>query len=102
MTVPSMVTVPATDEVILANEAELERWDISIKKLCSILFLSTKSAPNGFLIRLAGRPASRQQPDGQVACEAMTEKYLNSSMQRRGILMLKLNGMMVMLIRLRL
>ncbi|CAM9942141.1 unnamed protein product, partial [Ascophyllum nodosum] len=35
----------------------------------------------------------RQQPDGQAAWRATGKKYLNSSMQRRSILMRKLNGM---------
>ena len=82
LTVPSMVTVPPTDELIFANGAELERWDACNQKLYSVLFLSTKGSANSFLERFAGRPDSRQQPDGQTAWKAMTEKYLNFSMQR--------------------
>ena len=94
VTVPSMATVPSTDEFILANRAELVQWDAYNKQLYSVLFLCTKSAANNFLVRFAGRPGSRQQPDGQAAWRAiMGEKYLNSSMQRRCILMRKLNGM---------
>ena len=44
--VPSMVTVPPTDELILANRAELEHWDASDKQFYSIIFLSTKGAAN--------------------------------------------------------
>ena len=88
-----MLTVPPTDELTLANRAELVRWDAYNKQLYSVLFLFTKRASNSFLVRFAGRPNSRQQPDGQAAWKAMGEKYLNSSMQRRRILMHKLNGM---------
>ena len=45
------------------------------------------------LVRFAGRPSSRQQPDRQAAWRVIDEKYLNSSMQRRHILMCKMNGM---------
>ena len=91
--VPSMATVPPMDELILANRAEVVRWDAYNKKLYSVLFLCTQGALNSFLVRFAGRPNSRQQPDGQAAWRATGEKYLNSSMQRRRILMRKLNGM---------
>ena len=94
--VPSMVTVPPTDEVILTNGAEFERWDVCNKKLYSILFLSTKGAVNSFLVCFAGGPDPRQQPDGQAGWKAMNAKYLNSSRQRWRILMRKLNGMVMM------
>ena len=72
ITVPSMVTVPPTDEHIFANGAELERWDdVYNKQLYSVLFVSTKGAATSFLVRFAGRSGSRQQPDGQVAWEVM-------------------------------
>ena len=93
MTVPSMVIVSPTDERILANRAELVRWDVYNKKLYSVLFLCTKGAANSFLVRFVGRPDSRQQPDRQVAWISMGEKCLNSSIQRRRILMRRLNGM---------
>ena len=80
MTVPSMATVPPTDELILANQAELVRWGTLNKQLYSVLFSCTKGAANSLLVRFAGRPDSRQQPDGQAAWRAMGEKYLNSSM----------------------
>ena len=51
---------------------------------------------NNFLARFAGRSDARQQPDGQAARKAMTEKYLNFSMQRRCIVVRKLNGMVMM------
>ena len=91
--VPSMATVPSTDELILANRAEFVQWDAYNKQLYRVLFLCTKGGENSFLICFAGRPGSRQQLDGQVAWRAMGEKYLNSSMQWRCILMRKLNGM---------
>ena len=59
-----MVTVPLTDGLILANGAELERLDAYNKQLYSVLFLSFEGAANSFLIRFAGRPDTRQQPDG--------------------------------------
>ena len=93
VTVPSMATVSSTDELILANRAELVQWDAYNKPLYSVLFLCTKDAANSFRVRFAERPGSRQQPDRQVAWRAMGEKYLNSSMQRRRILIRKLNGM---------
>ena len=62
----------------------------------SVLVLCTKGAANRFLVRFAGRPDPRHQPDGQAALEAMGEKHINSSMQQRRILMPKnLNGMIV-------
>ena len=91
--VPSMVTVPPTDELVLTNQGELERWDAYNKQLCSVLLSSTKSAVNSFLFRFAGRSDSRNQPEGQAAWKKMAEKYLNSSLQWRRILMRKLNGM---------
>ena len=93
MTISSMVTVPPTDERILANGAELERWGVYNKHLYNVLFLSTKGAVNSFLVRFAGRPVSSQQPDGHAAWKAMIEKYLNSSMQPWHILTRKLNDM---------
>ena len=97
VTVPSMLTVPPTDERIIANLAELVRWDAYNKQLSIVLFLSTKGAANSFLVRFAGRPNSRLQPNEQAAWRAMVETYLNSSMQRRRTLMRKLNGMIMML-----
>ena len=67
VTVASMATVPSTDELILANRAELVQWDAYNKQLYSVVFLYTKGAANSFLVRFAGRPSSRQQPDGQAA-----------------------------------
>ena len=93
VTVPSMATVPLTDELILANRAEVVRWDACNKQLYSVLFLCTKGAANSFLVRFAGRPDSRQHSNGQAAWRATGEKYLNSSIQRRHILMCKLKGM---------
>ena len=93
VTVPSMATVPSTDELILTNRAESVQWDAHNKQLYSVLFLCTKGVSNSFHVRFAERPGSRQQPDGQAAWRAMGEKYLNSLMQRRRILMRKLNGM---------
>ena len=90
-----MVTVLPTDELILASRAELGRWDAYNNQLYSVLFLSIKGAVNGFLICFARRPNSGQQPDGQVAWEAMAEKDLSSIMQRRRILMRKLTGMVM-------
>ena len=94
VTVPSMATVPPTDELILANRAELliVRWDAYNKQMYSVLFLCTKDAANSFLVRFAGRPDSRQQSDGQASYRTTSEKHLNSSMQRRRILMRKLDG----------
>ena len=88
-----MATVPPTDELILANRAELVRWDAYNKQMYGVLFLCTKDAANSFLVRFAGRPDSRQQPDGQASYRTTSEKHLNSSMQRRRILMRKLDGM---------
>ena len=93
VTIPSMATVPSTDELTLANRAELVQWDAYNKQLHSVLFLCTKGAANNFLVRFAGRPGWSQQPDGQAAWRAMGKKYLSSSMQRRRLLMHKLNGM---------
>ena len=93
VTVPSMATVPSTDELILTNRAGLVEWDDYIKQLYSVLVLCTKGAANSFLVHFSGRPVSRQQPDRQAAWRAMGEKYLNSSMQRRRVLMRKLNDM---------
>ena len=93
VTVPSMVTVLLTDELILANRAELLRWDAYHNQLYSILYLSTKGEANSFLVRFVGRPNSRQQPDGQAAWKATGKKYLISPEQRRRMLMRKLNGM---------
>ena len=92
-TVPSMATVLSMDELILANGDEIVQWDAYNKQLYSVLFLWTKDAANRFLVRFAGRPGLRQQSDGQAAWRAMGAKYLNSSMQRRRILMRKLNSM---------
>ena len=66
VTVLLMTTVPPTDELILANQAELVRWDAYNKQLYSVLFLCTKGAANSFVVCFAGRPNSRQQPDGQA------------------------------------
>ena len=97
MTLPPIVTVPMTDELIIANPAEIERWDACIKQLYSVLFLSTKGAANSFLVRFAGRPGAKQQPDEQaLAGKTKAKKYLNSSMQRRRIVMRKLNDMVMM------
>ena len=68
-----MVKGPSTDEQILANRAELVQWDAYNKQLYSVLFLCTKGVANSFLVRFAGRPGSRQQPDGQAAWRAMGE-----------------------------
>ena len=95
VTVPSMAIVPSMDELILVNRAELVQWDAYNKQLYSILFLCTKGAANSFFVRFAGRPGSRQQPDGQAAWRAMGEKYLNSSMQQRRIRMRKLKSMTI-------
>ena len=93
VTAPSMATLPSTDAFILANRAELVQWDAYNKQLYSVLFLCTKGAANIVLVRFARRPGSRQQPDRQAAWRAIGEKCLNSSQQRRRILMRKLNGM---------
>ena len=95
VTVPSITTVPSTDTLILANRVDLIQWDAYNKQIYSVLFLCTKGATNSFIFRFAGRLGSRQQPDGQAAWRAMNEKYLNCSMQRRRILMRKLNGMIM-------
>ena len=39
VTAPLMATVPSTDELILANRAELVQWDAYNKQLYSVLFL---------------------------------------------------------------
>ena len=95
MTVLSIVTVSPTDDSTLANRPELERRDAYNKQLYSVLLLFTKGATNRFLVRFAGRPDSGQQPNGQVKWNVMTEKYLNSLMQQRRIIMRKLNGMVI-------
>ena len=89
------MTAPPAEELILANAAKLERWDAYNKQLFSVLFLFTKDAANSFLIRLTGRPNSRQQFDGQAAWKPMAKICLILSMQRRRILMRKLNGMVM-------
>ena len=89
------MTFPPTGEFILTIVAERERWDAYNKQPYSVLFLSSKGAVNSFFVRFAGKPDSRQQPDGQVAGKAMIEKYLNSSMQWWRIFMRKLNGMVM-------
>ena len=91
-----MVIIPPTDECILANGSELERWDFFNKQLYSVLFLFTKGTAKSFIVRFAGRPALRQLSDGQAVWNATTEKYLHSSIQRRCILMPKLNSMVMM------
>ena len=88
--------VEIVDELILANGAELERRDAHNKQLFSALILPTKGVANSFLVRFAGRTDSRQQLDGQAAWKEVTDKYLNSSVQRWRILILKLNGMVIM------
>ena len=88
--------VEILDELIFTNGAELERRDAYNKQLFSALFLSTKGEANSFLFRFAGRTDSRQQLDGQAAWKEVTDKYLNSSVQRLRILILKLNGMVIM------
>ena len=95
VTAPPITTVLPADEFILANTGEPERWDAYNIKIFSVLFLFTKDAANSFLVRLAGRPDSRQQSDGQAAWKTMAKIYLISSMQRRLILMRKLNGMVM-------
>ena len=70
MTVPSMATVPSTDELILANRTELVQWDAYNKQPYSVLFLCTEGAANSCLVHFDGRPGSRQQPDGQAAWRA--------------------------------
>ena len=97
LTVPSMATVSPMDELILANRDERVRWDAFNKHFYSVLFLCTKGVANSFFVRFGGRPDSRQRPDGQGEGRAMGKKYLNSLMQRRCILMRKLNGMTMML-----
>ena len=59
VTIPAMGTIIPTDKLILANRAELERWDVYNKHPGSILFLSSKGAANSFLVRVAGRSDSR-------------------------------------------
>ena len=54
VTVPSMVTVPPMDKLLLANRAELERTDMYNKQLYSVLFSSTKAQPT------ASRPLCRE------------------------------------------
>ena len=88
-----LATVPPMDKLILTNRAELVRWDAYNTQFYSVLVLCTKGAANSFLVRFARRSDSRQQLDEQAAWRAMGKKYLNSSMQRRRILMRKLNGM---------
>ena len=95
VTVPPMVTISPMGELIPPNETELERWDAYNKRIFSVLFLSIKGAANSLLVCFAGRPESRQQPNGQVAWKALTQKYLNFSMQRRRVLMRKLSGMVI-------
>ena len=63
MTVPSRVIVPSTDEFILTNGADLERWAAYKKKIYSVLFLPTKGAANNFLARFTGRLGSRKKTD---------------------------------------
>ena len=75
MTTPSMVTVPMTNELIFANRAELEHWDVYNKNLPSVLFLSIKGAGNSFLVHFSWRRDSRQQPGGHEVWKAITEKY---------------------------
>ena len=77
VTLPSIVIVPPSDECILANGAELERWNAYNKQLYSVLFLPIKGTANSFLVRLAGRADSRKQPDVQAAWKGMTKKCLN-------------------------
>ena len=91
VTVTPTVTAPPTDKRILTNGAELERWN-AYNKLVSVLLLSTKGATNSFLVRFSRRFDSRQVPDGRVMWKAMIEKYLNSFIQRRRIMMPKLSG----------
>ena len=70
MTVPSMATVPSTDEVTLANRTELAQWEAYNKQLYNVLILCTKGTANSFLVHSDGRPGSRQQLDGQAAWRA--------------------------------
>ena len=72
MTVTPTVTIPPTDELILANGAELDRWYPHNKKLFSVLNPSTKGGANSFLIRFAERSDSRQQREGQAAWKTTT------------------------------
>ena len=95
-----LVAVPwmmRTDEPILANGAELERWGVYKKQLYSVLVLSTNGVANTFFVIFAGGPDPRQEPDGQAVWTAISEKYLNSSTQRRGIPMFNVNCMVMML-----
>ena len=73
--------VPPSEEHVLANGAELKRWDAYNQQLFSVLLLSTKDVVNSLLGHFAERSDSRQQPDGQAVCKAMIGKYLDSSMQ---------------------
>ena len=70
----SLVTVPPTDELILTNGAEHERWDTYNKQPYNVLFWLNNSPTRSFPVHVAGRPDSRQQPNGHAAWEAMTEK----------------------------
>ena len=67
MTVPPTVTIRPTDELILANGAELEHWYPHNKQLSSVLTLSTKCETKSFLMHFAERSDSRQQRDEQAA-----------------------------------
>ena len=95
VTVPSIVIAPPADKLILANGAELKRCDVYNKQFYILLFLSTKDAANSWLVRFAGRPDSRQRPDEQAVWKSITEKYLNSLMQQRRIIICKLNGVVM-------
>ena len=57
----SSVTVPPTDELILADGAKLERWDAYNKQLFSVLFLSIKGAADSFAIGLRVRKGQKKE-----------------------------------------
>ena len=65
VTVQSMLTVPLTDEHILAREAKLERWEVYNNKAYNVLCLLTKGVASSFLVRFAGGPARGNNPTGR-------------------------------------
>ena len=91
VTVPSMATVPPTDELILANRANSAMGFLQQEALQRLNHVYQRRSRQ--LLRPLCREARLQQPDGQVAWRAMGGKYLNSSKQWWRILMRKLNGM---------
>ena len=79
VTVPSMATVPSTDELILANRAELVQWDAYNKKLYSVLFLYTKGAAKSFHVRFAEArfEATNGRPGGVESNGRKIPKFFN-------------------------